>query len=67
MEPIPHPRTGRSIAGFLGPLQHAYWQKGAEVYGMLEERTTRVRPQKLHALLRLTLHVTATSFWTIVA
>ena len=33
--------TGRSIACFLGPLQHAYWQKGAEGYGMLEERTAR--------------------------
>jgi len=34
---------GRSIACFLGPLQHAYWQKGAEGYGVLEERTARVR------------------------
>src|SRR4029453_8177689 len=34
--------TGRSIACFLGPLQQAYWQKRAEGYGMLEERTIRV-------------------------
>jgi hypothetical protein len=41
-------------------LQHAYWQKWVEGYGMLSK-------SGLHALLQSTPHVEAISFWTIVA